>query len=117
MEHQGWTFEKDPNKSAEMIAVHSGGQGSIALRMSMARGSSRLEETKPAAGTKDQVNKELQSDRWETEPLVKDKAVSTGTSNQNVPRSAKDLLAPPQESGITKLSKCCHSCFGHEDND
>ena len=112
VKHQGWTFEKDPNKSAEMLAVHSGGQGAIALRMSVARGTSGLEETKPAA-IEEQVNKELQSETWETEPLVKDEAASP-SSNQG---SATDLLPPPEESGIMKLFNCCPGWFGHGDDD
>ena len=116
VEHQGWTFEKDPNKSAGMLAVHSGGQGAIALRMSMARGTSGLEEIEPAATTEEQVNKELQSDTWETEPLAKDEAASP-RSNQEVPRSATDLLPPPEESGMMKLFNCCPGWFGHGDDD
>lgn len=105
-------FEKDPNKSAEMLAVHSGGQGAIALRMSMARGTSGLEETKPAA-TKEKVNKDPQSETRETEPLVKDKVAST--SEQEVASSTTDLLPEPQESGISKLLNCCPGWFGHNE--
>jgi 8-oxo-dGTP pyrophosphatase MutT (NUDIX family) len=113
VEHQGWMFEKDPNKSAEMLAVHSGGQGAIALRMSMARGTtSGLEETKPAA-TKEKVNKDPQSETRETEPLMKDKAVST--SEQEIASSTTDLLPTPQESGISKLLNCCPGWFGHDE--
>ena len=110
VEHQGWTFENDPKKSALMLKVHSDGQGAIALRMSMARGTSGLEEAKPAA-TEEQVNKELQSNTWETEPLAKDETASP--SNQEIPRSATDLLPQPEESGIMKLFNCCPGWFGH----
>lgn len=102
-----------------MLAVHSGGQGAIALRMSMARGASGLEDTKPSAEEKaaaeEQTNKELQSETWETEPLVKDEA--TSPSSQVVSRAAPDdLLPPPEASGLMKLFNCCPSWFNHEDD-
>jgi hypothetical protein len=97
-----------------MLKVHSDGQGAIALRMSMARGTSGLEEAKPAA-TEEQVNKEPQSNTWETEPLAKDEAASP--SNQEIPRSATDLLPQPEESGIMKLFNCCPGWFGHHRDD
>lgn len=113
MEHQGWTFEKDPNKSAEKLAVHSGGQGAIALRMSMARGASSatsdLKDSKQpfneGKAVEQQTNKELQSETWETEPLVRDEA--SGTDCPAATRSAPDLLPPPEASGIMKLFSCC----------
>lgn len=112
-EHQGWTFEKDPSKSAQMLAVHSGGNGAIALRMSMAREGALKEDDegkKPPADEKpaaaEQTNKELQSETWETEPLVKDEAAAAADSQQ-VARSAPDLMPPPEASGLAKLFGCC----------
>jgi len=36
-EHQGFCFEKDPTKAAEMLRSHSGGKGSEALLMAMSK--------------------------------------------------------------------------------
>lgn len=91
-----------------MLAVHSGGQGAIALRMSMARDqamgvdSQEPSDEKPAA--LERTTKELQSETWETEPLVKDE--TTGTDSQ-VARAAPDLLPPSEASGLAKLFSCC----------
>lgn len=112
-EHQGWTFEKDPNRSAQMLAVHSGGQGAIALRMSRARGASGADDSKQPFDKSQQANKELESETWETEPLVKDEA--TGADSQALTRSAPDLLPPPEASGLSKLFSCC-LWFQHRDD-
>ena len=109
VEHQGWTFEKDPSRSAKLLAVHSGGHGATALRMSMARESSGTEEVKAPFDEKDEkmeTTKELQSETWETEPLTKDEL--TGAENQDATRAAPpDLLAPPEATGLGKLFSCC----------
>ena len=78
--------------------------------MSMARGaSSGTEDSKQpfdeAKAVEQQTNKELQSETWETEPLVKDEA--SGTESPVATRSAPDLLPPPEGSGIMKLFSCC----------
>ena len=36
-EHSGFTFEKDPAKSVQLLKAHSGGKGSQALLMAMSR--------------------------------------------------------------------------------
>lgn len=101
-----------------MLAVHSGGQGATALRMSMARNAPRSDDSKqmsdekPAAKPDEtQATKELQSETWETEPLVKDDSLpptdeAPGADSQVATRAAPDLLPPPA-SGLSKLFSCC----------
>jgi len=102
-----------------MLAVHSGGQGAIALRMSMARGASGgMEDSKqPAVEAKaeQQTSKELQSETWETEPLVKDEPY--GGENQLATRAATDLLPAPEATGIMKLFSCCLWFQSNDDDD
>ena len=99
-EHSGWTFEKDPNKSAELLAVHSGGTGATALRMSMALGGTGMEEMKLIA--------EKTDDQQQLNVAAPEKEPDTET-----PAAARappvDLLSPPEELSIwTKLFTCCN---------
>jgi hypothetical protein len=99
-EHSGWTFEKNPNKSAELLAVHSGGTGATALRMSMARGGTGMEEMKL---NDEQKGNQQQSDVAEPgkEPDTKTQAAGRG--------SPVDLLPPPEQTNImAKLFSCCN---------
>jgi len=72
--------------------------------MSMARGAE--DKKQPATRTEEQTNKELQSETWETEPLMKDEAAGGAGDSQVATRAAPDLL-PPNESGLAKLFSCC----------
>jgi hypothetical protein len=46
-EHQGFTFEPDPKRAAEMIRHHSGGKGSEALLMALKRDEAEPREESP----------------------------------------------------------------------
>jgi 8-oxo-dGTP pyrophosphatase MutT (NUDIX family) len=101
IEHSGWTFEKDPNKSAELLAVHSGGTGATALRMSMARGG--------GAGMEHvQSDDKLQGDQQESQVQEPEKELDTETRATARAPPPLDLLPPPEPNVWAKLfSKCC----------
>mmetsp|Transcript_22320 Transcript_22320/g.66151 ORF Transcript_22320/g.66151 Transcript_22320/m.66151 type:complete len:149 (+) Transcript_22320:1242-1688(+) len=53
VEHSGYTFELEPRKAAELLKKHSGGKGSQALLMSMARDAVVKQAVKGLAGASD----------------------------------------------------------------
>jgi 8-oxo-dGTP pyrophosphatase MutT (NUDIX family) len=103
IEHSGWTFEKDPNKSAEMLAVHSGGTGAAALRMSMARGGVAGMEQGQSKDKQQQGGDPQESHLQEPEKkLVTEIRAAAGAP------PPVDLLPPPEPNVWAKLfSKCC----------
>jgi hypothetical protein len=92
IEHSGWTLEKKPNKSVELLAIHSGGIGATALRMTMAREGTGAEEL--------QSNNEQQSDVAEAEKENPQEAARAPTP--------VDLLSPPDTNILAKLFECCN---------
>lgn len=100
-EHSGWTFEKDPNKSAELLAVHSGGTGATALRMSMALGGTGMEELK--------LNVEKKGDQQQLDVSEPGKEPDKETQSAARAPPPLDLLPPPEETNIlAKLFSCCN---------
>jgi hypothetical protein len=86
--------------------------------MSMARNAPRSDESKQTSDKKpaakpdeEHSTKELQSETWETEPLVKDDSLpptdeAPGADGQVAASAPPDLL-PQQASGLSKLFSCC----------
>lgn len=91
VEHSGFEFEKDPEKAAELLSKHSGGNGSKALLLAMQR-------ERKAEPSCDLIEKEAPDESNE------DLDLESGPEND----SPLDLLPAPKRDD---LSWCWKFCF------
>ena len=114
-EHQGFCFEKDPIKAAEMLKDHSGGSGSEALMMAMTRNEPQTDQTSEVAAGEDialnaavaPIQREDPADVFMTRdaPEVRH-LLEKELSQASAP---VDLLARPPTKN---LFQCCFSWVG-----
>jgi hypothetical protein len=107
-EHQGFCFERDPIKAAEMLKNHSGGNGSKALMMAMSRNKLQSKEE-----TSDHLIVKQGDSHREIEPvspftIEKSKSSSAPELVQLLSEECSDvpmdLLARPEAKNIFS---CC----------
>mmetsp|Transcript_31547 Transcript_31547/g.48049 ORF Transcript_31547/g.48049 Transcript_31547/m.48049 type:complete len:593 (+) Transcript_31547:36-1814(+) len=91
IEHSGFEFEKDPEKSAELLKKHSGGKGSKALLMAIQR------------ERKDEPTSDLIVEKAAVDERNMDLNSELGSKDE----SPVDLLPPPTRN---KLSCCWKFC-------
>jgi hypothetical protein len=109
-EHQGFSFEKDPVKAAEMLKDHSGGSGSEALMMAMARIKPQTDQTSVVAARADiSLNPSVEPTQQEVPAEVfrtLDAPELRHLSEEELSQTSApvDLLARPQTKN---LFRCC----------
>jgi hypothetical protein len=114
-EHQGFCFEKDPVKAAEMLKNHSGGSGSEALMMAMARNKPPTDQTNEVvAGEAIALNPPVAPIRREVPPEVfrtRDAPEVRHLLEEELSQASApvDLLARPPTKN---LFQCCFSWVG-----
>lgn len=107
VEHSGFVFEKDPNKSATLLEKHSGGHGSRALRMAMNLGSGSAKKQAMQSSSKMSAPRNLERDSKEGRHVAARQATEE-RGNRSLPFSeSTDLLPKPHSRSWFSCFKWC----------
>lgn len=104
IEHSGFEFEKNPERSAELLKQHSGGNGSKALMMAMQR-DKREDRSSGSVGKEEEVVVEKSN-----VDLVVERSLDLDPKWEADDNSPVDLLPAPKRIDVSRCWKFCLPC-------